>query len=233
MSTDLKILNISIIIPTLNEADTIGAQLSEIRGLAGVEVIVVDGGSHDNTVEIAQTYGVRLIKTSPGRALQLNKGAEVAQGDILLFLHSDTRLEAGFADAIRSAIKQPGLAAGAFRLAINGKGVGLRIIERLVNFRSTALRMPYGDQGIFLPSEEFKTIGGFPLLPIMEDFELLRRLRRRGRIHILPLQATTSGRRWQRLGVVRTTLTNQALIIAYLFGVDPHKLAGWYRKRKT
>jgi hypothetical protein len=93
--------------------------------------------------------------------------------------------------------------------------------------------MPYGDQGIFLPSEEFKTIGGFTLLPIMEDFELMRRLRRRGKIHILPLKATTSDRHWQRLGVIRTTLTNQALIIAYLFGVDPHKLADWYHKRKA
>jgi rSAM/selenodomain-associated transferase 2 len=233
MSTDRQTLNISIIIPTLNEADTIGTLLPEIQGIPGVELIVVDGGSRDSTVEIAQTHGVRLIKTSPGRARQLNKGAEVARGDILLFLHSDTRLEAGFADAIHSAINQPGVAAGAFSLAINGKGVGLRIIERLVNFRSTALRMPYGDQGIFLSSEEFKTIGGFPLLPIMEDFELMRRLRRRGKIHILPLKATTSDRRWQRLGVIRTTLINQALIIAYLFGVDPYKLASWYRKRKA
>jgi rSAM/selenodomain-associated transferase 2 len=233
MSTDRQTLNISIIIPTLNEAQTIGVLLQEIQTIPGIEIIVVDGGSHDSTTEIAASFGVKLIETSPGRARQLNKGAEAAQGDILLFLHSDTRPEAGFEDAIRAAVSQPDMVAGAFRLAINGKGVGLRIIEWLVNFRSKYLKMPYGDQGIFLFSEEFKKVGGFPLQPIMEDFELMRRLRSRGRIHILPITATTSVRHWQRLGLLRTTFFNQALIIAYLFGVDPHKLASWYRKKKA
>ena len=233
MSTDPKTLNISIIIPTLNEAHTIGVLLQEIQGVPGTEIIVVDGGSQDNTAEIAASFGVKLLKTSPGRARQMNKGAEAAQGGILLFLHCDTWLEAGFADAVRAAVGQPGVAAGAFRLAINCRGLGLRIIERLVNFRSTFLKMPYGDQGIFLSSQEFKAIGGFPLQPIMEDFELMRRLRRRGKVHILPFKAFTSDRHWNRQGIIRTTLINQAMIIAYLFGVAPEKLAEWYRKRKA
>lgn len=233
MSTDPKTLKISIIIPTLNEAASIGVLLQEIEEIPGTEIIVVDGGSRDNTAEIAASHGVKLIKTSPGRALQMNKGAEAARGDILLFLHCDTWLEAGFADAVRAAVRQPGVAAGAFRLTINCRGLGLRIIERLVNFRSVVLRMPYGDQGIFLLSQVFKEVGGFPMQPIMEDFELMRRLRRRGKVHILHFKAFTSDRHWNRQGIIRTTLINQALIIAYLFGVDPEKLADWYRKRKA
>jgi rSAM/selenodomain-associated transferase 2 len=233
MSTDRQTLNISIIIPTLNEGGAIATLLAKIQGLNGAEIIVVDGGSHDNTAEIAASHGVKLIKTSPGRALQMNKGAEAAQGDILLFLHCDTWPEVGFAGAIRSAVSQPGVVAGAFRLAIRGKGLGLRMIEWLVNFRSIALRMPYGDQGIFLLSQVFKEVGGYPLLPIMEDFELIRRLRRRGKIRILPLKTFTSDRHWNRLGILRTTLLNQAMIIAYLFGVTTEKLADWYRKKKA
>ena len=233
MSIDLKTSNISIIIPTLNEAETVGTLLSQLQGLAGVEVIVVDGTSHDGTDAVVEKSGARLIQSSADRALRLNKGAEGAHGDILLFLHCDTKLASGFVEQVRDALNQPGVSAGAFQLSIDGKDFGLRVIEWLANFRSKVFQMPYGDQGIFVTTNMFFSVGAFPPQPIMEDFELLRKLKKKGTVKILPLHATTSARRWQRLGILKTTAINQAIIIGYLFGVSPEKLAGWYRKKQA
>ena len=229
MLTDPKTSSISVIIPTRNEAENISELLPELLPIPGVEVLVVDGSSTDNTAAAAEALGARVLRVSPGRAQQMNAGAEAARGDILLFLHSDTRLDAGFAEQVRQALSQAGVAAGAFRLAIAGKGAGLRLIEWLANMRSRFLQMPYGDQGIFVGAEMFSAVQGFPALPILEDFELVRRLKRKGRITILPLAANTSARRWKKLGVLRTTAINQAVIIGYLLGVDSQKLAAWYR----
>ena len=229
MSTDRKTSNISIIIPTRNESGSISGLLPEILATAGIEVLVVDGGSSDNTFAAAKVLGAKVFSVSPGRALQMNAGAQAARGEILLFLHADTRLPPGFAEQVQDALSQPGVVAGAFRLAIEGKGSGLRILEWLVNLRSRLLHMPYGDQGIFVRADTFSAVKGFPALPIMEDFELVRRLKRRGRIKILSLAATTSSRRWEKLGLLRTTAINQAIIIGYLLGVNPQKLAEWYR----
>jgi rSAM/selenodomain-associated transferase 2 len=162
----------------------------------------------------------------------MNAGAKAARSEILLFLHADTRLASSFVQQVHGVLNQPGVIAGAFLLAIDGKGFGLRIIEWLVNFRSRVLKMPYGDQGIFITAKMFSAVGGFPALPIMEDFELVRRLKHKGRIKILPLTATTSPRRWQKLGILRTTVINQAIIIGYLLGINPHKLADWYGGKK-
>ena len=232
MSTDRKTSNISIIIPTRNEAESLGKFLPQLISTPGVEVIVMDGGSADDTVTVAHSLGAQVLNVSAGRALQMNTGAMSARGEILLFLHADTRLASGFVKQIHDVLKQPGVIAGAFQLAIDGKGFGLRIIEWLANFRSRVLQMPYGDQGIFVTAEIFSTMGGFPAQPIMEDFELVRRLKRKGRIKIIPLTATTSPRRWQKLGVLRTTAINQAIIIGYLLGINPYKLANWYRKER-
>ena len=231
MSTDRKTSDISIIIPTLNEAESIRSLLPELTAVPGVELLVVDGGSTDKTVDIARSSGAKVLSAPPGRAEQMNAGAEAARGKILLFLHCDTKLASGFATQVRNALKRPGVSAGAFQLSITGKKIGLRILERLINFRSRALEMPYGDQGIFVTADMFFSVGGFPLQPIMEDFELMRRLKKKGKIEILPLAATTSARRWEKLGVLKTTFINQAIIIRYLFGVSPEKLAGWYRGR--
>ena len=231
MSTDRKTSNISIIIPTRNEADSIGRLLPELLAVHGVELIVVDGGSTDNTVDIAKSLGAQVLSSTPGRAEQMNAGAEAAHGNILLFLHCDTKLAPGFVEQVGDALNQPEISAGAFQLSIDGKGFGLRVIEWLVNFRSKILQMPYGDQGIFVTTDMFFSVGTFPRQPIMEDFELMRRLRGRGKIKILPLHATTSARRWKKLGIMRTTVINQAIILGYLLGINPEKLAGWYRGR--
>jgi rSAM/selenodomain-associated transferase 2 len=220
---------ISIIIPALNEGRYLDASLAALDGVAGIEPIVVDGGSRDNTREIAAAAGARVITTPPGRALQMNAGAGAARGDLLLFLHADSILPTGFADCIRQTLIEPQVAAGAFRLTLDAPGLAMRILERLIYWRSICLQMVYGDQALFMTMEMFQARGGFPVMPIMEDFEFIRRLRRRGRIAIVPRAVTTSARRWQRLGLIRTTVTNQLIIAAYLFGVDPGRLARWYR----
>lgn len=220
---------ISIIIPVLNEAHQLLKILHPLIVLPGLEMIIVDGGSQDQTVAIAKTAGVKIIQSPIGRAHQMNAGAAVATGDILLFLHADTRLPTGFDLTIRDTLSQPLAIAGAFRLQIDRLDWKLRVIEWGVNARSRYLQMPYGDQAIFLKTTTFQALGGFPSLPIMEDFELVRQLKRQGRIAIAPTAVITSGRRWQKLGAVRTTLINQCVILAYLLGVWPDRIAQWYR----
>jgi rSAM/selenodomain-associated transferase 2 len=223
---------VSIIIPTLNEGERIAATLEHLRHLHHVEVIVADGGSQDRTRELGNRYGVRMVLSAPGRATQMNAGAASALGGILLFLHADTRLPEDFVRHVRSVLSYPNVVAGAFQLKIDAPHRALRWVEKLANWRSTVLQMPYGDQAIFVRSEIFRAIGGFPELPIMEDFELIRRLRRKGRIGMAPLQVLTSARRWEELGVLKTTLVNQLAILAYLFGISPDQIACWYHRHR-
>jgi rSAM/selenodomain-associated transferase 2 len=223
---------ISIIIPTLNEAENLGTTLTNAQKGKGVEIVVVDGGSSDGTDGLAKSFGVRLLVTAAGRANQANAGALVAKGTILLFLHADTRLPEGFDRDIQRVLANPSIVAGAFRLAIEGAGVSLRIIEKLANFRARFLKMPYGDQAIFLKADLFCSLGGFPDMPIMEDFALMQRLRKEGRIVIAPTAVITSSRRWHKLGVLKTTLINQAVLVAYFLGSNPARLARWYKKSK-
>ena len=220
---------ISVIIPTLNEAAALPATLAAIQPEADVEVIVADGGSSDGTTEAALAAGARLVAAERGKARQMNAGAAAASGDVLLFLHADTRLPQGFDAHVRDALGRPGAVAGAFAFRVDSPRRGLRVIEWLANWRSRRLGMPYGDQGIFVKADAFREAGGYPDLPVMEDFELMRRLKRRGRIVLARAAAVTSGRRWLRLGLLRTTLVNQAMIVGYLLGVSPERLARWYR----
>ena len=187
----------------MNEAKTISRAIASTQQSANVEVIVVDGGSGDSTVEFAQSLGVKVLSASRGRACQMNVGAASATGDILLFLHADTRLPAQFDTLVRATLIQPDVIAGAFALRIDAALWSLRLIEIGVNWRSRTLQMPYGDQAIFLNSKLFQEIGCFPEIPMMEDFELIRRLRRLGRIAIISSPVFTSSRRWLRLGVAK------------------------------
>ena len=220
---------ISVIIPVLNEAHQLLKILRLLTAFSDLEIIVVDGGSQDQTVAIAATAGAKVIQSPIGRAHQMNAGAAAATGDILLFLHADTQLPMDFDLTIRATFSEPTAIAGAFRLKIDAPDWKLRVIEWGVNARSCYLQMPYGDQAIFLKNTTFEALGGFPILPIMEDFELVRQLKRQGRIAIAPTAVITSGRRWQKLGAVRTTLINQCVILAYLLGVSPDRVAQWYR----
>ncbi|MCH7885528.1 MAG: TIGR04283 family arsenosugar biosynthesis glycosyltransferase [Planctomycetes bacterium] len=218
---------LSVIIPTFNEERTIGHTLDRVRGGSAWEVIVVDGRSTDRTREIARAYGATVVESPPGRGRQLAVGASIATGDTLLFLHADTSLPSGFDDYVFGALDQPGVCAGAFRLLIDGEGRSFRLIEKMVNFRSRARQMPYGDQAIFVRARVLHEAGGFPDLPIMEDYVLIRRLQRIGRVVIAPATVVTSARRWIDHGVWRTTLRNQVCIAAYRLGVSPARIARW------
>jgi rSAM/selenodomain-associated transferase 2/rSAM/selenodomain-associated transferase 1 len=222
--------NISIVIPALNEAAAIVRTLSRLEGVENLEVIVVDGGSIDETAELAGSRGAKVVQSNPGKALQMNSGAKAAAGDILVFLHADTLLPENFSHQIISALNQNGVAAGAFRLAINSTRAGIRIIERMANLRSRLLQLPYGDQALFMRKVLFEEIGGFPDLPIMEDFILIRRLKHKGKIVLLPESVMTSPRRWLNFGIFKTWLINQLIIIAYYLGIPPERLNRWYRR---
>ena len=226
-------ISLSIIIPTLNEADTIRETIAAIHQSRGTEIIVADGGSEDGTAEIAESLGVKVIRTCPPKAAQMNAGAAEAGGTVLLFLHADTRLPENFAQPVLAAAAQPGFVAGAFSLGISSPKMGLRLIEKIANWRSRCLQLPYGDQALFVSRNLFHEIGGYPDYPIMEDFELIRRLKRKGKIFVLPHSVQTSPRRWLDLGILKTWLVNQLIVAAYYLGVSPRRLAHWYRRDKN
>lgn len=215
---------ISIIIPTLNEASRVARALDSARA-DNSEAIVVDGGSSDATPSIARERGATVLCSARGRARQMNLGAREASGEFLLFLHADGKLPEGYADSLRCLLSRSPIAGGAFRLGIESRGFGLRMIEAVANWRACRLQCPYGDQAIFTRRATFLELGGYPDLPIMEDFVLIRRLRHRGRIVISPLTVGTSARRWQSNGTWRTTLINQAVVLGYLAGLPPARLA--------
>ena len=221
--------SISVIIPTLNEAAYLPFTLERLSQRQFVEIFVADGGSSDETPEIALSLSAKVLDCPKGRARQMNEAARVATGDILLFLHADTLLPKNWENRIRSALASEYVCGGAFSLRIQGNSVGLRLVEALANCRSRIFLMPYGDQAIFVRSATFWEMGGFLDVPIMEDFEFMRRLRTRGSLCILPERVITSGRRWEKLGVLRTTVINQAIILGYYAGISPDKLARFYR----
>ncbi len=220
---------VTIIIPTLNEADRLPGTLASVGRPDDVEIIVADGGSTDATLRIARQGGVRIVSSRPGRAFQMNRAAGRARGRFLLFLHADTRLPERHLAEIETILTRPGTAAGAFRFQIDAPGWGFRLIEIGTNLRARLLGTPYGDQGLFLRASTLRRVGGYREIPIMEDFELVRRLARSGRIVISQLAAPTSARRWKHRGLVRTTILNWTIVLAYWCGVSPNRLARWYR----
>ncbi len=223
------ISTISIIIPTLNEEQN----LTKLRFLSDHvnEVIVVDGGSTDASQEVATNNGWKLFFTDRGRGAQLNLGAAKATSTLLLFLHADTRLPPLFSDLITECLADKSVILGAFSLGISPSSPSTNLIASGANIRSTYLHLPYGDQALFLRKSDFETLGGFPELPIMEDYIFVRRAKRKGTIRTLPERVTTSARRWQKTGVVRTTLINQIMLIGYHLGVSIETLASFYRRR--
>lgn len=206
---------ISVVIPTLNEADRLKQAVDSARQSPEVEIIVVDGGSTDRTGEMAEELGVRVVRGERGRGSQMNAGAEAAHGQYLLFLHADTRLPFGYARAVQRILNTPDYIAGAFRMAFDHNAASLRLIEWATNLRSRYLQKPYGDQAIFLTRNSFDAMGGFKPLATMEDYDLVRRLRQYGRIGVVAQAAITSARKYLQNGPCRTVLNHQWLILRW------------------
>ena len=219
---------ISVIIPTLNEEVNLPVTLRPLADHPDVELIVVDGGSSDRTVSIAQQFTSYVFASEPGRARQMNVGARHATGDILLFLHADTFLLPGALYEIQRRIIGDGAVGGAFDLHIDSARRLCRLAAKLASRRTRWLGLPYGDQGIFVWRQVFGALGGFPELPIMEDIAFARRLRRAGRLTFVHSGLVASGRRWNANGVLRTMLVNWWVTTLFFLHVPPRQLSRIY-----
>lgn len=221
---------ISIIIPVLNEGSIIDRTLSALRMDQGEELIVVDGGSTDDTIKIASRYTEKVYQFSKGRARQMNHGAENAEGDILLFLHADCKLPTGAFTLIRNTLKNDNVSFGAFDITYPNGSICLRVVSFFANLRSRITSIAYGDQGIFLRKETFLSVGGFPEIPLMEDIEISRRLKKLGKAKFLNPPITVSPRRFEKEGIVYTVLRDWRLALSYtIFKTPPEKLIKHYR----
>ncbi len=220
--------SITVIIPALNEEERLAQTLEKVNEGFRVEAVVVDGGSTDGTRAIARG----CLECRKGRAAQQNLGAESARGALLLFLHADTILPDHWDWMVRETLSDPSVALGAFTFRIKEQMRGLKFIEDTANWRSKAGGLPYGDQGLFMRKETFLQAGGFPDMPIMEDYAFVRAVRKFGRIVTRPEPAITSGRRWQQHGVFKVTVVNKLMILGYHLGIPPKRLARFYRGRR-
>jgi rSAM/selenodomain-associated transferase 2 len=213
---------VSVIIPALNEEDWIARAVASARDAGAAEVIVVDGGSVDRTARFATAAGARVVLTEAMRARQMNAGAAAATSDYLIFLHADSRLPAGAA----AAVEISGVAFGGFRVRFAEPDRKLRLAAWMINARSAITRQPWGDQAQFVARQAFP---GFPEIPLMEDYELARRMKRIGPTRILPMYVTTSARRFLKKGLLRTAAINWWIVLRYRLGVRPETLAKSYR----
>lgn len=222
---------ISVIIPAYNEATTIVETIKNLKLSKdpNVEIILADGGSTDNTKELAANYGVQVYDSPPGRAACQNFGVKKSKGDILLFLHSDTILPRNWNTLIRNSLQDPKVLIGAFTFKIKERHIRLaRAMEFLVKIRSTWKQLPYGDQALHMRKSIFDKLGGFPAQQFMEDFELCKQTRKLGKIKILDTPALSSGRRYIPDGAVFVTTFNQFIIVGYNLGIPPNELRKLY-----
>ena len=227
-------MRISVIVPVINEMDGINQLIGHLGSLKkgnDIEIIVVDGDPQGRTLNAIKDDRVTRVPSGKGRGKQMNKGAATATGEILLFLHADTYLPSGAFEKIAAVMRTGCYAGGAFDLGIESGRIALRILEQTASLRSRITRIPYGDQGIFIRREIFQSIGGYMDFPIMEDFDLMQRLKRAGHhIIIISDKVRTSSRRWEREGVLYCTARNWTLVTLYMLGVSPEKLARFYRQ---
>jgi rSAM/selenodomain-associated transferase 2 len=224
---------VSVIIPTLNEEESLVSCLGRLRETGVEECIVVDGGSRDATKEVALSHNVNFLITPGGRAAQSNAGAALARGRILCFLHADTRLPLGWHSQILDVVEVQGRAGGAFRFGLRGDRPVWRIIEAGVNWRSKWLGLPYGDQALFVRREVFASLSGFKHMPFMEDVDFVFRLKRLGSLGLAPGRAETSPRKWEKEGALSTTLGNYSALLGYILGIKPSTLYRWYARSRT
>lgn len=221
-------MRVAIIVLVLNEAEQLPHLLHDLAHAQADEVIVVDGGSSDGTRAMLAAAALPWCESVAGRARQMNHGAAQVASDILLFLHADTRINASHLSAVRRTMADPQVVAGRFDVRLSGRHPLLRLVERMINLRSRLTRISTGDQAMFVRRSVFEHIGGFPDQPLMEDVALSRRLKREGKIACLRQAVTTSSRRWQRHGILRTVLLMWWLRLRYWLGTDPARLKQHY-----
>jgi rSAM/selenodomain-associated transferase 2 len=228
---DRDVCPLSIVVPVLNEAEQIDSlldSLAEARS-QGAEIVVVDGGSVDGTLKRVSGRADRCVHSLPGRARQQNSGAALAHGEVILFLHADTRLPPGAVGTVLDGLGRTGRGWGRFDVRLTGRHPAFRMVERMISLRSRLSGIATGDQAIFVRRELFDQIGGFPEIPLMEDVALSRRLLATGPPLCLSDAVVTSSRRWESRGIVRTILLMWRLRLAYWLGADPARLAARYR----
>lgn len=225
-------LRLSVIIPCLNEGRLLPGFLEQLQAVrsAGHEVIVVDGGSTDDSRMLVAPLVDRVLHSEPGRAVQMNAGASVSTGDVLWFLHADTLLPEACHEMLQTVFRDPSNCWGRFDIKLDGSRSLYRIIERTMNLRSRLTGIATGDQGMFMRRSAYLAAGGFPEIPLMEDVAMSRNLRKQGKPAVLKAALTTSSRRWEEFGIVRTILLMWALRLAYYFGVSPERLSNRYPK---
>jgi rSAM/selenodomain-associated transferase 2 len=221
-------MRISIVIPVLNEEKSIAETVAALMPLSPHELIIVDGGSSDRTREICSRLDVTVLSSPRGRGLQMNHGARRATGDVLLFLHADTRLPDSSLDDIRVALRNPQCIGGRFDVQLDGVHWMLGVIGAIISLRSRMSRVATGDQGIFVRRGVFAELGGYPDIPLMEDVAFSRALKRRGAVACLRSRVITSARRWEKEGIWRTILRMWLLKLLYLVGVSPVRLKRYY-----
>ena len=222
---------LSVVIPALNEATGISAVLQALAPLVtrGAQLLVADGDSSDATAALAQAGGAQVVHAPRGRALQMNAGAQQATGDVLLFLHADTRLPPDADPLIAQALANGPHVWGRFDVRIEGQPRMLRVIAAFMNWRSRWSGIATGDQALFMTRAAFDAVGGFPVQPLMEDIEMSKRLLKLSRPACLRARVVTSGRRWETQGVWRTVLLMWRLRLAYWRGAAPERLAALYK----
>jgi rSAM/selenodomain-associated transferase 2 len=226
-------IKFSIIVPVFHEGEKVNELIGYLHHLEtnkNLEIIVADGAPEKDTLGAINSNHVIKISSEKGRAKQMNAGASIARGEILIFLHADTELPTHAFEKILSILERKNYVGGAFDLGIKSGKFVFRVIEVLASLRSRLNRIPFGDQAIFIRREYFNEIGGYKEIPLMEDVELMRRIKKSGnKIRIFHDRVMTSPRRWEKEGVIYCTLRNWTLQVLYFLGVSPHKLVNFYK----
>ena len=230
----IDVSTVGVVIPTLNEACNLPELLGDLREVAlPLHVIVADGGSHDDTAALALAGGATVVHTARGRAVQMNEGARACGAEWLCFLHADVRLPENARHDFEHLVRDPAAEAAVWSLAIDADGWWFRVLEQGARVRDRLVGFPYGDQGLLVRRALFERLGGFPDVPVLEDVVFVRAVGRATSIRRLPSPVVVSARRWKTEGPYRTWLRNSALLIAYLLGASPHRLARWYPRRNA
>lgn len=230
-------IDFSIIIPVFHESDIINSLIDDIRNTNRnftIEIIVVDGGEYQDTIKAITDQNVICITSMKGRGIQMNAGARIAQGSVIVFLFADTKIPINLVSEIDKVIQTGLFQVGSFRLMIDSERLIYKILSRFINFRSKVTRIPYGDQCIFMKKEYFEKVGGYKNILLMEDVDLMRRIKRAGdQIYIIPTYVRTSARRWEQEGIIMCTIRNWMIRALYYLGIQPDKLAKFYRQHKN